>query len=97
MNDILLRLAVTLVGTGDQVNISGKGADQVLQNGLNIAYGLAGTIAIIVIIIGGIMYATAAGEAGNITKAKNLIFYSVAGLVVVLAAFAITNFVLGQF
>lgn len=70
---------------------------EVLQNGLNITYFIAGIIAVIVIIVGGIMYASSAGEASNITKAKNLILYSIIGLVVIFAAFAVTNFVIGRF
>jgi hypothetical protein len=71
--------------------------DQVLQNGLNVAYFVAGIIAVIVIIVGGIMYSTSAGDQANVTKAKQLILYSVAGLVVILSAWAITNFVIGRF
>jgi len=98
MKDFLFRFAVTLVDGGDtEVNIKPLGADDVLQNGLDIVYLLAGIIAVIVIIVGGIMYATSAGNSGNITKAKNLIMYSVVGLGVIIAAFAITRFVLGNF
>lgn len=102
MSNFLLNLAVTLVGdgsgtTGGDVNIPGGHANQVVANGLNIAYFLAGTIAVIVIIIGGIMYATAAGNSANIIKARNLILYAVVGLVVVIIAFAITWFVAGRF
>jgi hypothetical protein len=99
MGTFLQNLAVTLVGgsSSDTINIPQLSANQVLQNGLNIAYFLAGTIAVIVIIIGGITYATAAGNSSNVTKAKNLILYSVIGLVVIIIAFAITNFVIGRF
>lgn len=98
MNSLLLKLAVTLVGDNKtNVNIPSLTGAQVLHNGLNIAYFLAGTIAVIVIIIGGIMYATSAGNSGNVTKAKNMLLYSVVGLVIVIAAYAITNFVIVRF
>jgi len=100
MKDFLSNLAVSLVGDGaggGAVNIAPLSGQDVLHNGLNIVYFLAGTIAIIVIIVGGITYATAAGNSSSITKAKNMILYSVVGLVVIIAAFAITNFVLGNF
>lgn len=71
--------------------------EQLLQNGLNIAYFVAGIIAVITIIIGGITYATSGGDSGKVSKAKNMIIYSVAGLVVILVAFAITSFVIGRF
>lgn len=98
MKDVLLKLAVTLVGSGDsEVNIKRLTAEEVLKNGLNIAYMLAAIIAVIMIIIGGILFTTSAGDSGNITKAKNMILYSVIGLVVIISAYAITYFVIGRF
>lgn len=56
-----------------------------------------GIISVIMIIIGGIMYTTSAGDSGAVTKAKNTILYAVIGLVVALLALAIVNWVVGQF
>jgi type IV secretory pathway VirB2 component (pilin) len=97
MKLFLMNLAVTLVGGGEVDNVPTLSSGEVLQNGLNIVYGLAGIVAVITIIIGGILYTTSAGDSGNITKAKNLITYAVVGLVIVFAAFAITNFVILRF
>lgn len=71
--------------------------EQLLQNILNTAYFVAGAAAVVVIVISGLLYITSAGNAGTVTKAKNMLTYSVAGLVVILVAFAITNFVIGRF
>ena len=100
IKQLLLQFAAPLLepGTGPgQVDVPTVTANSVLQNGLNIAYFLAGIIAVIVIIVAGIMYATSSGDQARITKAKNLILYSIAGLVVILSAFVITNFVIGRF
>ncbi len=81
-----------------EVNIPHALTDaEILTNVLNIAYFLAGLIAVIVIIVAGIMYVTSAGNSASITKAKNLILYSIVGLVVIIAAFGVTNFVIGRF
>jgi hypothetical protein len=72
-------------------------ADDLVRNGLNLTYYIAGIVAVIVIVIAGIMYATSLGDSGRVTRAKNMILYAVIGLAVLLAAFAITNFVIGQF
>ena len=53
--------------------------------------------AVIVIIIGGFMYITSAGNTDRIKTAKNAILYSVIGLVVVITAFIITRYVIGVF
>ena len=43
------------------------------------------------------MYVTSTGDAGRVTKAKNLLTYAIVGLIIILSAFAITNFVIGRF
>jgi len=70
-------------------------AEKVVENVLNIFYFIVGATAVVTIIIAGFKYTTSGGDAAAVTKAKNLILYSVVGLIVVLAAFAITNFVTG--
>lgn len=99
MDKLIIQFAALLeAGDGEgQVNIPTLSADQVLANGLNLVYFLAGVAAVIVIIIGGVLYSTSAGNSASITKAKNMILYAIVGLVVVFAAFAITNFVIGRF
>lgn len=81
----------------NQYGIPEINADQLLRDGINLAYYIAGIVAVIVIIIAGIMYATSLGDSGRVTRAKGMILYSVIGLGVLLAAFAITNFVMGRF
>ena len=71
--------------------------DELLKNALNLTYFLAGVIAVIVIIVAGLMYATSSGDSGRVAKAKNLLTYAIVGLVVVMTAFVITNFVVGRF
>ena len=101
MNELLLRLAVTIdTGSGQNtttVNIPTANEADLLTNGLNVIYFLAGAVAVIVIIFAGIMYTTSSGDAGRVAKAKNLITYSIVGLIVVLVAFTITSFVSGRF
>jgi len=72
-------------------------AGDLLVSGLNLTYYIAGIVAVIVIIIAGITYATSTGDSGRITRAKNMILYAVIGIIVLVAAFAITNFVIGRF
>ena len=81
----------------DDINIPAQSADVVLVNALNTTYLIAGIIAVITIVVAGIMFATSAGDPGNVTKAKNLMLFSIVGLVVVIIAFAITSFVAGVF
>ena len=66
------------------------------KNIFNEAYAVAGLIAVVVIIVGAVQYVTSGGDPGKVAKAKNTILYSVIGLIIVLLAALITNFVIGQ-
>ena len=50
-------------------------------------------ISVVVIIIGGIMISSSAGDPGKIKKGKTAILYAVIGLIVSLAGYAIVNLV----
>jgi len=56
--------------------------------------GIVGSVALLMFIIGGFMWMTAAGDTERITKAKNILIWSILGLIVIFAAFGITRFVL---
>ncbi|MBD3328222.1 hypothetical protein GF340_02850 [Candidatus Peregrinibacteria bacterium] len=62
---------------------------------LNFFLGFLGIIAVIMIIYGGILYVTAAGNQESIDKGKKIILYSIIGIVIILLSFALVNTVLG--
>ncbi|MCL2173847.1 hypothetical protein FWH58_00895 [Candidatus Saccharibacteria bacterium] len=66
-----------------------------IRNGLNVVYFVVGIIAVIMIIIAGYTYLTADGDPEKSKKGMRTIIYSFVGLVVVICAFAITNFMMG--
>lgn len=70
---------------------------EVIKTVVNVLLFIIGIISVIMIIIGGIMYAVSAGDAGQVTKAKNTIFYALIGLAVAFFAFAIVNWVVARF
>lgn len=63
---------------------------------INVALGVLGFVAAVMIIMGGVSYTTSAGDAAKVAKAKNTIIYGVVGLVIALLAFAIVNFIIGN-
>ena len=71
-----------------------KKAEGVAVGIINAVTGVVGVIAVLMIVIGGINYATSSGDPGKTKKAKDTILYSAIGLVVALMAFALVNFVL---
>lgn len=68
-----------------------------IWNIIRTALTILGGIAVIVIIAGGIMYATSAGDPSKVTAAKNTILYSVIGLAVAMSAAAIITLVNNYF
>ncbi len=63
---------------------------------VNVIMGLLGVVAVLIILYGGFMWMTAAGNEEKVTKAKKLIIAGIIGLVVIFAAFAIAQFVIGS-
>ena len=55
-----------------------------------------GIIAVVIILYGGFVWMTAAGNDDRVSKAKNIIIAGVIGLIIVIAAFAIVTFVIGM-
>ena len=96
MLDFVKLLAVGVKGTGVDVDIPNPSGGDLVQNVLNIVYFVVGIVAVGMIIYAGIQYLTANGEPGKAKKAMDTIIFSVVGLIVVIAAFAITNFVINQ-
>jgi len=67
------------------------------KNIINILLYVVGAISVVMVIVGGIMYATSTGDSGRVTLAKNTITYAIIGLVVSFLAFAIVQFVTDAF
>lgn len=63
---------------------------------VKVVIGLAGIVAVIFIIIGGIYYMTSAGDASKVEKGKKTIIYAAIGLIICALAFAIVNWVIGS-
>lgn len=61
---------------------------------LQIVFGLAASIALLIIVIAGFRYIVAAGDPEGVSRAKKAILYAVIGLLVSLAAFSIVTIVL---
>jgi len=72
-------------------------SNDLAKNIINTLLYLVGALSVIMIIVGGIMYATSAGDAGQVTKAKQTLTYAVVGLVVSFAAFAIVKYAVSLF
>lgn len=68
----------------------------ILKEVINVMLYLAGAIAVIMIVVGGIRYITSDGDPGAATKAKSTIIYALVGLVIAVMSYSIVNFVVGR-
>jgi len=60
---------------------------------INVALGLLGIIAVVIVLIGGFQWMTAGGNEEKVGGAKKMIAAGVIGLVIILCAYAIAAFV----
>lgn len=65
------------------------------QTILDYFLGFLGFLSIIMIIYGGILYVTSAGNDTNVEKAKKILLYAIVGIILILLSVAIVNTVLG--
>ncbi|MFB6181291.1 MAG: hypothetical protein ABEJ24_00120 [Candidatus Magasanikbacteria bacterium] len=64
---------------------------------IQVGLGLLGIIAFVLIVYGGFMIMTAGGNEEQVEDGKNILFYSVIGIAIILSAYSITSWVISQF
>lgn len=72
-------------------------ANDVIKTVINVLLFIVGGISVVMLIIGGILYTTSAGDSGRVTLAKNTVTYAIVGLVISFLAFAVVNYVVKVF
>jgi hypothetical protein len=83
--------------TKDDVNIPQTDITNTKVNSIySLIFGIAGGIAVIIIVLGGIKFITSQGDPQGVAKARNTIIYAAIGLAVSIAAFTIVTFVIGR-
>lgn len=84
--------------TNSAGNCTGGGTSvtSIIRTVVNILSWIVGVTAVIMVIIGGFMYVTSAGESGKASTARSTIIYAIVGLVIVAFAQSIVRFVLDK-
>lgn len=77
----------------DLINEDGGLTSDSFARGLQIAFGIAGGIAFIIVVYGGLKYVLSQGNPQETNKAKNTIIDAMIGLAVIVTAFGIVTFV----
>ena len=96
-NIIMGAIRVALVGSKNINDCSATSAcidtNQMVINLIQWIIGIAGAVAAIFVVYGGISYITSSGDSGKLQKAKSMILYALIGLAIVALAEVITAFV----
>lgn len=75
--------------------LEGKGEIPIVVGTIiQVILGIIGIIFLVLLIYGGFVWGTAAGDSAKVQKAKSIIIAAVIGLVIIIAAYAITTFAL---
>ena len=76
------------------IGLSDTDPRDVVANVIKVVLGFLGTIAVVLIIVAGFQWMTAAGSEDKIAKAKKIMTAAVIDLVIVLMAYALSTFVI---
>jgi hypothetical protein len=79
---------------GDELGLGEEDPRVIIASVIRVVLGFLGIIAVIIIILGGFKWMTAAGNEDKIDEAKKLITAGVIGLVIILASWGIATFVM---
>ncbi len=87
-------LSKTADQAGYDLEANGNSLERNLTRNIALVLSFVGVIFVILIIYAGIVWMTAQGNEEKVTNAKKIIIDSIIGLIIVVAAYAITYFVL---
>lgn len=87
-------LTSTLIQEGEQ---SGSIVEAIILRAINILMLFLGTVAMILLMAGGLTWITAGGEEGKIDRGKAIITQTVTGMIVAIMSYAIVSFVISFF
>lgn len=94
MHKLAFLLAIEdFVSSPDEIGLPDVTISAGLSSILNIVFTLAGLLAVVFVIIGGVKYTLSGGDPSGLKSAKETITYAIIGLIVTLVAFGIVNFV----
>jgi len=93
--DALKGLGATAGEAGLKTGLASKSVPEIIGSVIGVVLGLLGVVFMILLLYGGYSWMTAYGNEQKLTKAKDTIINATIGLIIILAAYAISRFVIG--
>jgi len=82
------------IGFGTATGLTSADLRVTVANIINVALGLLGIIAVVIILVGGFKWMTAMGNEEKVGEAKKLIAAGIIGLAIIVSSYAIATFVI---
>lgn len=86
-------------GLGDTAKFAGYtsvGLPELVGKVIQALLSIVGVVFLVLTVYAGVMYMTAGGDPGKVDKAKKILTQSLIGLIIILAAYAFTSFVVTE-
>lgn len=81
---------------GSQAGLTSRELPDIIGQLINIVLGFMGILLLAYLLYAGFLWMTAGGDSKQVDKAKDMIRNAIIGLIIIVASFAISNFVLTQ-
>lgn len=86
----------TGIGYGTYTGLGTKDIREGVMAVINVLLGFLGIIAIVIILYGGFVWLTAAGNEEKVSQAKKIITAGIIGLIIIFVSYAIAEFVISS-
>lgn len=81
---------------GEQSTLGDSDIRSTIAQIINVALGLLGVVCVVLVLYAGFLMMTAAGNEEKVEKGKGVLVYALIGLAIILSAYAISVFFIGQ-
>lgn len=75
--------------------LGNRSLPDIIGEGIKVALGVIGAIALALFVYGGFIWMTAAGNTARVQKGREVLVWATIGLIVIFTSYALLNFVLG--
>ena len=84
------------IGYAEATGLGNRDVRSTIASIIRVALSLLGIVAVVIVIIGGVKWMTAGGNTDQVDEAKKWLFSGVIGLAIILAAYALAEYVIQQ-
>ncbi len=96
LNTVSAQDTFGLQAVGDNINLGAQDIRVTIGKIVRAVLGLLGVIAVVIVLYGGFVYMTSAGNEEKVTQGKKILINGIIGLAIILSALTITQFVLNK-